>query len=94
LTKKKFQLRWVSGEKARLHASGEWQLHFANGDVKEYAHKRLGSHWLSSNLGKNELFYIFKFPNASPPEVLNNLLSAGIPKEEIEVKVPIMKPMC
>lgn len=91
--KKKFQLRWVSGEEARLHTSGEWQLHFANPDIKNYANKRLGFHWLSSNVGKDELFYTFKSPNASPADVLNNLLSAGIPKEEIEIKVPVMKPM-
>ena len=83
----------MSGEEARLHTSGEWQLHFANRDVKDYANKLRDFCWLAPNPSKEELCYIFKFANASAPDVLNNLLSAGIPKEEIEVKVPTMKPM-
>ena len=90
--KKKFQLRWVSGEEARLHTGGEWQLHFASSSIKEYANNRLDFRWLTPILGKGELFYVFKVANAGLPVVLSSLLSAGIPKEELEIKVPVGKP--
>jgi hypothetical protein len=84
---KAFRIRWVPATKGRLNSKGEWQLRFRDKVAYDFANTRLNTNlWLGiTSPDDDEKLWTFTDENAGLLDVLNNLMAAGIPKNDIDV---------
>jgi hypothetical protein len=84
---KNFKLRLATGLQLKLSDAGsEWQLGFGSGDAHVYASEHLSREkWLAPASPDESYPWVFVSASTGLSDVLDNLLAAGIKREDIEV---------